>query len=561
MSENQAYDVIVVGASAAGLRAAARARRLLSNAKILVIDEDTYISYAACGMPYYVSGDIENADKLRETAYGIVRDPEYFRTAKGLEVIIDTRVERIDRDARKIYCHSIKTGEDSEYSYDKLVLAMGASPVMLPMVPKDSKRITTLKTLHDAIDLRKSLERGEIKKVGIVGGGFIGCELAESFGALWGVDVVLIEAASHILPNILDTEMAYPVEDYLKSEDVKLYTNCPLQEITESEEAVTIKTSQGAFEVDRAVIAVGVRPNGKLAEECGLELGKWGGIVVDDKMTTSDPTIFAAGDCVEMKHMISGKPLQLPLGSLANRQGRIVGSNLGGGDERFRPVVGSAAAKIFDMNVASTGLTEVAATDAGFDTGCVWGTLTDKPDYYPESQNVFLKLVYDKGSGRLLGLQGYSKGEIVKRVDVFAALLKHNGHLEDLLDMEFAYAPPYAPAIDPLFSLGAIARNAMLEGIDQVRPDSPLGDAIGIDVRQPSEIEGNHLSELDCQNIPLEELREKCEELCKDRPLLAICEKGLRSSESVRILKEKGFTDVKYLGGGIHMKPDASSTS
>jgi len=205
MSENQAYDIIVVGASAAGLRAAARARRLLSNAKILVIDEDTYISYAACGMPYYVSGDIENADKLRETAYGIVRDPEYFRTAKGLEVIIDTRVERIDRDARKIYCHSIKTGEDSEYSYDKLVLAMGASPVMLPMVPKDSKRITTLKTLHDAIDLRKSLERGEIKKVGIVGGGFIGCELAESFGALWGVDVVLIEAASHILSNILDT--------------------------------------------------------------------------------------------------------------------------------------------------------------------------------------------------------------------------------------------------------------------------------------------------------------------------------------------------------------------
>ncbi len=555
MSENQAYDIIVVGASAAGLRAAARARRLLSNAKILVIDEDTYISYAACGMPYYISGDIENADKLRETAYGIVRDPEYFRTAKGLEVIIDTRVERIDRDARKIYCHSIKTGEDSEYSYDKLVLAMGASPVMLPMVPKDSKRITTLKTLHDAIDLRKSLERGEIKKVGIVGGGFIGCELAESFGALWGVDVVLIEAASHILSNILDTEMASAVEEYIKSEGVKLYTDCPLQEITESEEGVTIKTSQGAFEVDRAVIAVGVRPNGKLAEECGLKLGKWGGIVVDDKMATSDPNIFAAGDCVEMKHMISGKPLQLPLGSLANRQGRVVGSNLGGGDERFRPVVGSAAAKIFDMNVASTGLTEVAARNGGFDAGCVWGTLTDKPDYYPESQNVFLKLVYDKGSGRLLGLQGYSKGEVVKRVDVFAALLKHNGHLEDLLDMEFAYAPPYAPAVDPLFSLGAMARNAMLEGIDQVRPDTPLGDSIGVDVRQPYEVESNQLSELDCQNIPLEELREKCEELCKDRPLLAICEKGVRSSESVRILKEKGFTDVKYLGGGMHMKP------
>lgn len=555
MSKNQAYDIIVVGASAAGLRAAARARRLLSNAKIMVIDEDTYISYAACGMPYYVSGDIDNADKLRETAYGIVRDPEYFRTAKGIEVVIDTRVEQIDRDAHKIYCRSLKTGEDSEYSYDKLVLATGASPVILPVVPKGSKRITTFKTLHDAIDLRKSLERGEIKKVGIVGGGFIGCELAESFGALWGVDVVLIEAASHILSNILDSEMASAVEDYLKSEDVKLYINCPLQEITESEEAVTLETSQGAFQVDRAVIAVGVRPNGKLAKECGLELGKWGGIIVDDKMTTSDPTIFAAGDCVEVKHMISGKPLQLPLGSLANRQGRVVGSNLGGGDERFRPVVGSAAAKIFDMNVASTGLTEVAAQDAGFDAGSVWGTFTDKADYYPESQNVFLKLVYDKGSGQLLGLQGYGKGELVKRVDVFAALLRHDGYLEDLLDMEFAYAPPYAPAVDPLFSLGAIARNSQLEGIDQVRPDTPISDSIGVDVRQPYEVEGNQLSELDCQNIPLEELREKCGELCKDKPLLALCEKGLRSAESVRILKEKGFTDVKYLGGGIHMKP------
>ncbi len=554
MSENQGSQIIVVGASAAGLRAAARARRLLSNAKILVIDQDTYISYAACGMPYYVSGDIQNVDKLRETASGLVRDPDFFRSAKGLEVITETRVERIYTDARKVFCRSIKTGEAIEYSYDKLVLATGASPILLPGIPKDSKRITTFKTLHDAIGLRKALERGEIKKVGIVGGGFIGCELAESFGALWGVEVVLVEAAPNILPNILDPEMALGVETYLKSEDVGVYTNCPLEGITETEDYVTLVTANGTFDVDCAVIALGIKPDSKLAADCGLTVGKSGGIVVDDKMITSDPSVFAAGDCIEVKHLISGKPLKLPLGSLANRQGRVVGSNLGGGDERFGPVVGSAAVKIFDMNVASTGLTEAAAKDAGFDVGCVWGTFADRADYYPESQNVFLKLVYDKGSGRLLGLQGYSKGDVVKRVDVFAALLKHEGHLEDLLDMEFAYAPPYAPAVDPLYSLGCAARNAMLEGVEQLSPESSLGDRVIIDVRQGYEVESRPFSEDDIRTIPLGELRKRYEEIPKDKPLVAVCSKGIRSSESVRILKEKGFTDVKYLGGGIHMR-------
>ncbi len=554
MNENQGSRIIVVGASAAGLRAAARARRLLSNAKILVIDQDTYISYAACGMPYYVSGDIQNVDKLRETAYGLVRDPDFFRSAKDLEVITETRVERIDTDARKVFCRSIKTGETIEYSYDKLVLATGASPIILPGIPKDGKRVTTFKTLHDAIGLRKSLERGEIKKVGIVGGGFIGCELAESFGALWGVEVVLVEATPNILPNILDPEMALGIEAYLKSEDVEVYTNCPLEGITETEDYVTFVTANGTFDVDCAVIAVGVKPDSRLAADCGLTVGRSGGIVVDDKMITSDPNIFAAGDCIEVEHLISGKPLQLPLGSLANRQGRVVGSNIGGGDERFGPVVGSAAVKIFDMNVASTGLTAAAAKDAGFDVGCVWGTFADKADYYPESQSVFLKLVYDKGSGRLLGLQGYSKGDVVKRVDVFAALLKHEGHLEDLLDMEFAYAPPYAPAVDPLYSLGCAARNAMLEGVEQLSPETSLGNRVIIDVRQGYEVESRPFSHDDIRTIPLEELRKRYEEIPKDKPLIAVCSKGIRSSESVRILKEKGFTDVKYLGGGILMK-------
>ncbi len=555
MSETQCMRIIVVGASAAGLRAAARARRRLPDARILVIDQSTLISYGACGMPYFVSGDIHSADKLRETPYGLIRDPAYFRSAKDVEVITETRVERIDRSARKVFCRSTKTGEASEYSYDKLVLATGARPIMLHGIPKDGKRFTTFKTLQDAINLRKSLQRGEIGKVAIVGGGFIGCELAEAFGALWGAKVVLIDMASNILPNMLDPEMALAVEAYLKNEGVEVHTNCPLEGMVESEESVTIKTPYGDFEVDCAVIAVGVRPNSELAADCGLAVGKGGGIVVDDRMATNDRNIFAAGDCVEVKLLVTDNPVQLPLGSLANRQGRVVGSNLGGGNERFGPVVGSVAVKIFDMNVAATGLTEGSARDAGFDVGCAWGTFTDKADYYPESQNIHLKLVFDKGSQRLLGLQGYGKGEVVKRVDGFAALLKNQGQLEDLLDMEFAYAPPYAPAVDPLYSLGCAARNAMLEGVEQVSPETELGDRLVIDVRQSYEVESMPLSEANVRNIPLEELRKNWEEIPADRPLVAICAKGYRSAESVRILKEKGFHDVAYVGGGFLMKP------
>ncbi len=546
--------IIVVGASAAGLRAAARARRRLPSAEVLVIDQDRFISYAACGMPYFVSGDIHSADKLRETPHGLIRDPAYFRSAKDIEVITETRVERIDRSARKVFCRSEETGEASEHSYDKLVLATGASPAIVPGVPKVSKRITTFKTLHDAINLRKSLQRGEIGKVAIVGGGFIGCELAEAFGALWGAKVVLIDMASSILPNMLDPEMASAVEAYLKTEGVEVHTNCPLEGMVESEESVTIKTPYGDFEVDCAVIAVGVRPNSELAADCGLAVGKGGGIVVDDRMATNDRNIFAAGDCVEVKHLLTDNPVQLPLGSLANRQGRVVGSNLGGGDERFGPVVGSAAVKIFDMNVAATGLTEGSARDAGFDVACAWGTFTDKADYYPEAENIYMKLVFDRGTQRLLGLQGYGKGEVVKRVDVFAALLKNEGRLEDLLSMEFAYAPPFAPAVDPLYSLGCAARNAVLEGVESVSPDIGLDGLTIVDVRQSDEVVATPLAENNAQNIPFGELREKWEEIPGDRPVIIVCAKGIRSAESVRILMEKGVSGARYLGGGLFMK-------
>ncbi|NQT74098.1 MAG: FAD-dependent oxidoreductase [Chloroflexi bacterium] len=556
MSHHESIKIVIVGANAAGLRAGARAKRLMPDADIKVIDQGVYISYGACGMPYVVSGDIENIDELRKTTYGVIRDPEFFRSAKGLNVVIQTVAEKIDRESKTLTCKSLVTGETSQYPYDKLVLATGASPIMIPGVPTDNPRVSTFKTFEDALAMQQAFQKGEIGRIGLVGAGPIGCELAEAASAMWGAETVLIDAAPNILPAILDPEMARPVENHFRSEGVEVYVDCPLDGIAETEDGLVIKTPKGEFKVDHVVIAVGVRPNSKIAADCGLEIGKGGGIVVDEKMATSDPDIFAAGDCVELKHLLTGQPIQLPLGSLANREGRVIGSNLGGGDERFGPVIGSAAVKVFDFNVAATGLTEKAAGEAGFNVGVAWGSYTHIADYYPDSENLHLKLVYDKSTTRLLGLQGYSKGEVVKRIDVFAALLKCEGKLEDLLDLEFAYAPPYAPALELLNIIGCIARDSLLEGVEALPPNSDISDRLIVDLRREHESTDRPLVEDNILKLPFETFRDTWNQVPKDGPIVCVCTKGIRSCEAVRILNQQGYPDVRYIGGGTLIKLD-----
>jgi len=557
MSDDVKNRVVVVGASAAGLRAASRARRLSKDNHVIVIDKDSFISYGACGMPYFVSGDIENPNALRETPYGVLRDPDYFRKAKGVEVLTETEVKSIDRQACKVFTESIKTGEKNEFSYDNLVLATGATPTMIPGVAKGSERIMTFKTLHDAIKVKGSLQKGKIGKVCIIGAGFIGLELTESFCSLWGAETVLIEAAESVLPGLIDREIAASVEAYLKTEDVEVHTGCPVESITDTGEGVLIKTRDMEIEADLAIVAVGVRPSTGLAIECGLDIGELGGIVVDETMRTSDKKIFAAGDCVEVTHKVTGLAAYIPLGSLANRQGRIAGSNIGGVNETFGKVVGSSALKAFDLNICSTGVTEERANRAGLETVCAWGSFNDKADYFPGSANVHFKLVLEKKTLRLLGLQGYGQGEVVKRADVFSALLKNNGTLDDLLDMEYAYAPPFAPALDPLFSLGCVAKNALFEEVALASPGDSTDGLLVVDVRMKGETEAKPITDVELINIPFEELRERWKEIPTDKPLMVMCAKGPRSGEAFRILKENGFNNMVYLGGGWFMRPQA----
>jgi NADPH-dependent 2,4-dienoyl-CoA reductase/sulfur reductase-like enzyme/rhodanese-related sulfurtransferase len=560
-------NIVVVGAGAAGLRAAARAKRLLPTASVTVLDSAEVISYGACGLPYYVSGDIDSLHPLRATAWGTTRDPTFFKTVKALNVRTGARVVALDRNTRQLRVR-IDGASPAEQTlhYDKLVIATGAQPRALAGVKIGDPRVSFFKTPADASSWRQSLERGEVRSVAILGGGYIGCELAEAFGAMWGCETHIIEMQDHILPQVLDPEMASLVERHLREQDVELHMGCRCEALEDGKQQgeVVVQTSGGAITAQKVVCALGFVPNVSFAQEAGLRTGPFGGLVVDEQLRTSDPHVFAAGDCVELQHRVSGKPAYVPLGSLANRQGRILGDVLAGRQASFGPVVGSGAVKVFDLNVACTGLSAAAAARAGIEADAVWGSFSDIAHYYPTDKNIFCKLLFARdgaaGSGaggqrRVLGLQAVGPGEVVKRVDVLAGLLHQQGTLDDVLALEHAYAPPYAPALDPLFVLGCAAANHIRDGVDCASPAAlhESSEFQVLDVRTASEVDNRPLAATDALHIPLEELRERLGEVPRAKPLLVVCARGARSAETVRILQQHGHDAASYVGGGVLM--------
>ncbi len=551
-SPSRRQRIVVIGASAAGLKAAARAKRLMPEAQVTVLDERSFISYGACGLPYYLSGDIEDLDKLRQTAYGLVRDPDYFARVKGLDVHTRVRAVRFDPKAKRVEAVDLGSNERPVFDYDKLVIATGARP--RPLVGLQSgEACTFFHTPEEAVSLRKGLETGEIGSVIIVGGGFIGVELAGSFAELWGCEVTLLEAQDRLLPQLMDVDMSALLAGHLRRKGVAVHTGLPVtRAVTEDGQAVVMAGGE-THTADRVVVAVGVVPRITWALESGLETGPCGGVAVGDRLETNLPDVFAAGDCVELTHRVSGRCVLTPLGSLANRQGRVVGDNLSGILTRFGPVAGSACVKVFDWNVATTGLSVGGAKQAGLRPKAAWGTFTDKAHYYPEHEQIFLKLVYEEGTRRLLGLQACGAGAVVGRVDMFASLLHRDGRLEDLLALEFCYSPPYNAALDPLYMLGCAALNQEHTGIAGVGPAGLEDDRFLVDLRSPDEITEEYPSPRGAVNIPLQELRERVNELPRERPLLLVCAMGTRSSEASRWLASQGFGDIVYLAGGVNM--------
>ncbi|MBW2568605.1 MAG: FAD-dependent oxidoreductase [Deltaproteobacteria bacterium] len=548
-SKNSGLKIVIVGASAAGLRAAARAKRLMPESRITVIDGGKIISYGACGLPYYLSGDIESPRALMETSWGTLRDPEFFKNVKGLDVRIQTIVTNVDIESKSVSLVNKKTGDAENLQFDKLVLATGATPIILPGIPANHQRISTFKTVEDAIVWRKKLETGQLEKIAIIGSGFIGIELAEAFTTMWDAKVDLIEMENRILPQILDTDMSFMVEKHLKEQGVRLHKSCRVTTINDIPDGLEIVTDNKTIKTEYAIVGIGVRPRVKLARQMGLKIGKHGGITVNKNLQTSHPDVYAAGDCIEVEYF-HGEKAVIPLGSLANKQGRAVGDQLAGRKTSFKKVAGSACVKVFDYNVAATGLSETMAARYGIPTRVVCGTFNDLAHFYPEDKNIFLKLIYNPDTLQILGFQGAGEGNVVKRVDVLGNLLLNKGRLEDLLDLEFAYSPPYASVLDPLYVLGAAALNQE-EGIVSQNPAEPLDNGLVLDVRTSDEAKNYPLE--NTMHVPFEELRERVNELGKNNAIKIICSRGTRSAEATRWFVEAGHKNVAYVRGGWFM--------
>ncbi len=543
---NHSSRVVIVGASAAGLRCACRLRRLQPDRPITVVDAGEVFSYGACGLPYVLSGDIEELGALRRTPYGADRDAEFFAGLKGLEVLAPWRATTVDIELGTLSVAG--PGGERRLEWDDLVIATGASPRRLPGVPQHD-RVHTFHVWDDVKPLKIGLMQGAIEHVAVVGAGLVGCELAEAFHSLWGADVTVIESAATPLPELLDPELGTVVARHLEANDVTVVAGCPVSEIAAADDGVAITAGDTTVEADAVVVAIGVTPRVELATAAGAQLGPTRAIRVDDRMATTVPHVWAVGDCVEVRNAVTGGPAFLPLGSLANRQGRVLGNVLAGRDDRFGPVAGAAAVKVFDLNVAAVGVTAARLAGDGLGVRSVWISGEDRAHYWPEAKLALLGMVYDPSTRRVLGVQGVGEeAEVAKRIDVATQLILNGATVDDLERIEHAYAPPYAPALDPLAVLAMAAAN-QLEGIESVSPLAELGSATVLDVRVPEERQERPLEAGRLAAIEAVELRARAAEL-PDGELIVACAHGTRSAEVVRWLTSQGRR-ARYLGGGM----------
>ncbi len=555
-SKNKHSHVIIIGGTAAGPKTAAAIARRKKDVTVTLFEKSKHISYATCGLPYFASGDINSFSELTTTPYGIARDEDFFKHTKGIEVITNAEVIDIDRDNKRVTVKNIDNQETYNHSYDKLVLATGSAVNQPPFPVPESPKVRHFTTPEDAIEFRQAAEKGEVETAAIIGGGFIGCELAESMGGLWGIETTLIEMEDQLLPSLLDKEMSDIAIRDMGKEDINVMTGSKVSSIELDDNGdPQIKLSNGeTINTNYVLLCLGVHPNIELAEKCGLSIGKTGGIEVDSTMKTSDEKIYAGGDCVESLDRITGSKVFIPMGSLANRQGRVIAENITGYDSKFNGVTRTFILKVFENNIGATGISESQAEKAGIKVNSVWASFIDKPDYYPESKSFTLKMIYSESDNKLIGLQAVGKGDISRRIDVFSSLIQNGSKIDDLLDFEQSYAPPFSEAIDPLFHMGALVK-ARQRGISIVNPGTILDtkDTLWLDVREAEEAEAEPWPDMDkiqYTNIPLNDLRRNVEKIDKGKKIMIICKRGPRSYQASAILKNSGYEDVHIIGGG-----------
>jgi NADPH-dependent 2,4-dienoyl-CoA reductase/sulfur reductase-like enzyme/rhodanese-related sulfurtransferase len=537
---------VIVGGVAGGASTAARLRRMDEQAEIVLFERGRYISYANCGLPYYIGEVIADRDRL------FVQTPEGFAARFKIDVRIRSEVANIDRKEKQVEVTDLKTKKPYRVSYDKLVLSPGAEPVKPPIPGVDLEGIFTVRNVPDTDRIKEYIQRNKVRRALIVGAGFIGLEMAENLQRR-GILVTIVEMAEQVMTP-LDFEMAAEVHQHLKAKNVEFYLNEAVTAFESRSGRLAVRLSGGKeLRVDLVILGVGVRPDSALAREAGLAMGKRGGIRVDEYMQTSDPDIYALGDAIEFPHPLLGKPLSIYLAGPANKQGRIVADNIAlGNGRRYRGSIATAIAKVFDLTVAATGLSEKTLRAEGIPFVSSITHSASHAGYYPDAQPTSLKIVFSPDDGRLLGAQIVGYDGVDKRIDTIATVLKQGGTVYDLQEIEHAYAPPFSSAKDPVNIAGFVAEN-ILAGLVKIvhwhdLDQAELSRSFILDVREQDEytlgkIEG-------AKNIPLNSLRDRLKELPRDRRIIVYCAAGLRAYLACRILSQNGFPDVHNLSGG-----------
>ena len=531
---------VIIGGVAGGASAAARLRRLDESAEIIILERGEYVSFANCGLPYYIGGVITDKNNLT------LQTPESFHARFQIDVRVNSEAVKIDPEAKTVSVKNLKTGETYQESYDTLILSPGAEPIKPNIDGIDSDFVFTLRNIPDTLKIKAYIEQTSPKSAVVIGGGYIGVEMAENLKEA-GLHVSIVELADHLIAP-LDFDMAADVHRYIQSKGIELYLNNGVKAI----DGHTVVLQNGELQADMMILSVGVRPETAFAKACGIQTNSRGSILVDRNMKTNIPSIYAVGDAVEVRDFVSGKPAFIPLAGPANKQGRIAADNIVGIPSEYTGTQGSAVLKLFDMTVATTGLNEKSAKAAGIEYDKTYIYSGSHASYYPDANNMSIKALWDKKTRKLLGAQIVGFDGVDKRMDVLATAIRFGAKITDLTELELCYAPPFGSAKDPVNMLGFVGENIVTGKVKQffwhdVENLPHDGSATLLDVRTATEVRFGKIDGF--INIPLDSLRERIDEIPKNKPVYVHCHSGLRSYIACRILAGQGY-DCYNLAGG-----------
>ena len=555
--------VVIIGAVALGPKVACRLRRLDPEVEITLIDRDNIISYGGCGIPYYVGGDINDIEDLCKTTSHAIRDQSFFENNKGIKVLTQVEAREILRREKRVKVCHLETGKEEYIDYDKLVIATGAQAIRPPFPGANLERVFTVSDLHDAKTIKGLMAEGKVGKAVVIGAGAIGLEITEALTDLWGIETTLIEMEDQVLPTLLGKCIARVTAKEMQGNGVTLLLEEKVLEISKDQksEQLLVKTSRKTIAVDIVILSAGVRPNTALAREAGISVGMSGGISVDRRMRTSDPDIYAGGDCVELRNLVSGENMLMALGSLANRQGRIIATNINGGQSHFAGTVGTFCIKVFGLGISKAGLTYRQAKETGFDPVYAVVSQADHAHFYPSSELIYISLIADRKSRKILGIEAAGKnGDGVKsRVDSIAVLLRHGVDVDEVCSLEIGYAPPFASAMDVINNAGnaldniLTGQNRPIDAADFLFEFSHENIRV-LDIRGAKEAAPfKEKYGRRWVNIPQDQLRKRVGEIPKDEHLFLLCDTGPRSYEAQVFLNSQGINNTRNIQGGYAM--------